>query len=143
VASVLVLGRQAADLVIEDAQVSRRHASVRPAGDALEVEDLGSKNGTWVNGGRIAGAVRVASGDRVRVGDSTFQVELDPASASADERPAGAALTEPTPALPFEPPPQRPDPRPGVATRRLTPTVLAFGTVIVTAIALVLYFAMR
>ena len=144
VASALVLGRQAADLVIEDTQVSRRHASVRPAGDALEVEDLGSKNGTWVNGARIAGPVRLAPGDRVRVGDTLFEVELDPASASVDERPAGAALTEPAPALsPFEPPRQRPDPRPGVATRRLTPTVLAFGTVIVTAIALMLYFAMR
>jgi pSer/pThr/pTyr-binding forkhead associated (FHA) protein len=143
VASVLVLGRQAADLVIEDAQVSRRHASVRPAGDALEVEDLGSKNGTWVNGGRIAGAVRLASGDRVRVGDTIVEVELAQASAAADERPAGPTLTEPAPALPFDPAPQRPGPRPGVATRRLTPTVLGFGTVIVTAIALVLYFAMR
>ena len=35
VASALVLGREAADLVIDDPQVSRRHAGVRPAGDAL------------------------------------------------------------------------------------------------------------
>jgi pSer/pThr/pTyr-binding forkhead associated (FHA) protein len=147
VASVLVLGRQAVDLVIEDAQVSRRHASVRPAGDALEVEDLGSKNGTWVNGARIAGAVRLAPGDRVRVGDTTFEVEATPAPApaAADERPAAATRTrpEPEPALPFDPPPQRPGRQPAVATRRLTPTVLAFGTVIATAIALVLYFALR
>ena len=144
VASVLVLGRQA-DLVIEDAQVSRRHASVRPAGDALEVEDLGSKNGTWVNGARIAGAVRLAPGDRVRVGDTTFEVEATsaPAPAPAEERPAAATRPEPEPALPFDPPPQRPGRQSAVATRRLTPTMLAFGTVIATAIALVLYFAMR
>jgi hypothetical protein len=38
---------------------------------------------------------------------------------------------------------QRPRRRPGIASRRLTPTLLSFGTVIVTAIALVRYFAMR
>jgi pSer/pThr/pTyr-binding forkhead associated (FHA) protein len=145
VASALVLGRQATDLVIQDAQVSRRHASVRPAGDALEVEDLGSRNGTWVNGARIAGAVRLAPGDRVRVGDTIFEVEAAPAPAPTDERPLPATVTEPAPApaVAFDPPPQRPGRPSGVATRRLTPTVLAFGTVIATAIALVLYFAMR
>ena len=55
VTSALVLGREGADLVIEDPQVSRRHASVRPAGDGLEIEDLGSLNGTWVNGARVTG----------------------------------------------------------------------------------------
>jgi pSer/pThr/pTyr-binding forkhead associated (FHA) protein len=147
VTSALVLGRQAADLVIEDPQVSRRHASVRPAGDALEVEDHGSLNGTWVNGARVDGTTRLAPGDRVRVGDTTFEVEATPAPApaAADERPAAATRTrpEPEPALPFDPPPQRPGRQPAVATRRLTPTVLAFGTVIATAIALVLYFALR
>jgi pSer/pThr/pTyr-binding forkhead associated (FHA) protein len=135
VASALVLGRQA-DLVVDDPQVSRRHAVVRPAGDALEVEDLGSLNGTWVNGARIDGPTRLAPGDRVRVGDSSFEVEGPPATEAA---PAPV----PAPARPLAPPPQRPRRRPGVASRRLTPTLLSFGTVIVTAIALVLYFAMR
>jgi hypothetical protein len=65
--------------------------------------------------------------------------------AQVEERPAGAAPPEPVPApgRPFDPAPQRPRRQPAVATRRLTPTVLAFGTVIATAIALVLYFAMR
>ncbi|HEX2372884.1 MAG TPA: FHA domain-containing protein [Actinomycetota bacterium] len=156
VTAALVLGRQAADLAIEDPQVSRRHASVRPADDALEVEDLGSKNGTWVNGARIAGPTRLVPGDRVRVGDTTFEIEATPAPAQVErpaaafpaqveERPAGAAPPEPVPApgRPFDPAPQRPRRQPAVATRRLTPTVLAFGTVIATAIALVLYFAMR
>jgi pSer/pThr/pTyr-binding forkhead associated (FHA) protein len=151
VTAVLVLGRQAADLVIDDPQVSRRHAGVRPAGDALEVEDLGSLNGTWVNGTRIDGPTRLAPGDRVRVGDTTFEVEgppVDAASAEAGEPPALAPATEaarapvPPPAAPFDPAPQRPR-RPGIASRRLTPTLLSFGTVIVTAVALVLYFAMR
>jgi len=140
VASALVLGRQAADLVIEDPQVSRRHASVRPAGDTLEVEDHGSRNGTWVNGARVDGTTRLAPGDRVRVGDTTFEVEgpaVRAAPTEASPRPA-------PPPLPFDPSPQRPPRRrSGVASRRLTPTLLSFGTVVVTAIALVWYFAMR
>ena len=150
VTSTLVLGRQAADLEIDDPQVSRRHAAVRLAGDAIEVEDLGSLNGTWVNGSRIDGPTRLAPGDRVRVGDTTFEVEGPPvpAAAGAGEPPAPAPATEaarapvPPPAAPFDPAPQRTR-RPGIASRRLTPTLLSFGTVIVTAVALVLYFAMR
>jgi predicted component of type VI protein secretion system len=151
VTETLVLGRQAADLVIDDPQVSRRHAALRPAGDALEVEDLGSRNGTWVNGTRIDGPTRLAPGDRVRVGDTTFEVEALPVAGApaGPEAPAPAAATEaaqapvPPPDRPFDPPPQRPHRPAGVASRRLTPTLLSFGTVIVTAIALVLYFAMR
>lgn len=140
VTSVLVLGRQAADLVIEDPQVSRRHASVRPAGDALEVEDHGSLNGTWVNGARVSGTVRLVPGDQVRLGDSTFEVEGAAVGAAPTETSVAPA---PPPPLPFDPPPQRPARRRGVASRRLTPTLLSFGAVIATAIALVVYFAMR
>jgi len=140
VTAELVLGRQA-DLVIEDPQVSRRHASVRPAGDALEVEDHGSRNGTWVNGARIAATTRLVPGDQVRLGDTTFEVEGTAVRAAPTQlRPDPVR----PPALPFDPPSQRPSRRrSGVATRRLTPTLLSFGTVIATAIALVLYFAMR
>jgi pSer/pThr/pTyr-binding forkhead associated (FHA) protein len=140
VTSVLVLGRQAVDLVIEDPLVSRRHASVRPAGDALEVEDHGSLNGTWVNGARVSGTARLVPGDQVRLGDTTFEVEGAAARAAPTE--AGPAPVPPPP-LPFDPPPQRPARRRGVASRRLTPTLLSFGAVVVTAVALVLYFAMR
>jgi pSer/pThr/pTyr-binding forkhead associated (FHA) protein len=140
VTAVLVLGRQAADLVIDDPQVSRRHASVRPAGDGLEVEDHGSLNGTWVNGARVSGVTRLASGDRVVLGDTTFEVEGATRAAATEASPR----LVPPPALPFDPSPQRPPRRrPGVASRRLTPTLLSFGTVSATAIALVLSFATR
>jgi pSer/pThr/pTyr-binding forkhead associated (FHA) protein len=143
VSSGLVLGREQADVVIDDPGVSRRHAVIRPVEDGLEIEDLDSLNGTWVNGRRIAGATRLAPGDRVTLGDSSFDVE--PQGARASPAPA-------TPAAPAAPPAARP---PGgfappamtrrrrVATRRLTPTVLSFGVVIVTAIVLLIYFARR
>jgi pSer/pThr/pTyr-binding forkhead associated (FHA) protein len=139
--SAMVLGRQAADLVIDDPQVSRRHASVRPAGDGLEVTDHGSRNGTWVNGARVGGPTRLAPGDRVRLGDTTFEVEGPAAGAAPTE---ASPQPAPPPALAFDPPSQRaPRRRRGVASRRLTPTLLSFGTVIATAIALVWYFATR
>src|ERR671922_1886053 len=78
----LVLGREeGADVVVDDPEMSRRHAALRPAGDAVEVEDMGSLNGTWVNGARIQGRVRLAPGDTVQLGAS--QLELVPAPASA------------------------------------------------------------
>ena len=107
VTSVLVLGREAADLVIEDPQVSRRHASVRPAGDGLEIEDLESLNGTWVNGARVTGTVRLALGDQVRVGDSFFEVEAEATAVRAAPTEAGQA---PAPA-----PPRRVQPTPATS----------------------------
>ncbi len=56
-------------LIIDADTVSRAHASLRrtPAG-ALEIRDLGSTNGTWVNGWRVERAV-LAPGDQVVLGD--------------------------------------------------------------------------
>jgi DNA-binding winged helix-turn-helix (wHTH) protein len=49
-------------------RVSRHHARVRVTSERLLVEDLGSRNGTWLNGGRITGTAELSSGDAVRVG---------------------------------------------------------------------------
>jgi FHA domain len=70
----LVIGRDNADLTIDDAEVSRRHAAVRLEGGQLEVEDLGSANGTFVNGSRIEGPVKVGGGAKIRVGRTEFEV---------------------------------------------------------------------
>jgi hypothetical protein len=55
------------DLVLDDRTVSRRHAELRREGDAWVLADLGSTNGTWVNGWRIREA-EVGVGDRVALG---------------------------------------------------------------------------
>jgi predicted component of type VI protein secretion system len=144
VGSGLVLGREQADVVIDDPGVSRRHAAIRPVEEGLEIEDLDSLNGTWVNGRRIAGATRLAPGDRVTLGDSSLEVELEVAPREPRVLPAVATPTPPQAAEPLGAfaPPAMPRRR-RVATRRLTPTVLSFGAVIVTAIALLIYFAGR
>jgi len=53
---------------VDSEKVSRMHAKVRRTGDAIEVEDLGSKNGTRVNGDKIEGARRLANGDELQIG---------------------------------------------------------------------------
>ena len=53
---------------LEDPQVSRRHAAVRPMERGIEVEDLGSANGTTVNGMPLAGRRRLRNGDIIQVG---------------------------------------------------------------------------
>src|SRR5215204_1030937 len=52
----LTLGREDVDVLMDAPMVSRRHAVVRPVDGGLEIDDLGSTNGTWVNGERIEAA---------------------------------------------------------------------------------------
>jgi pSer/pThr/pTyr-binding forkhead associated (FHA) protein len=94
----LVIGRQNADLTIDDAQVSRRHVAVRLEGGQLEVEDLGSANGTFVNGIRIEGPVKVGGGAKIRVGRTEFEVRgvLPPRGEKHDVTQAAAGpITDP------------------------------------------------
>jgi predicted component of type VI protein secretion system len=69
-------GREGCDVTINDHQVSRRHLLLRPVGDALHVEDLGSSNGTFVNGHRITQAVGAGGGDAIRIGTSELVVQV-------------------------------------------------------------------
>jgi pSer/pThr/pTyr-binding forkhead associated (FHA) protein len=58
-----------------DTFVSQVHARVFRQGDGYWVEDLGSTNGTLVNGRRVVGAVPVRRGDRVQVGRSVLELQ--------------------------------------------------------------------
>jgi DNA-binding response OmpR family regulator len=55
------------DIVVDDRWVSRTHARIRREGDQYVVVDLGSKNGTFVNGQRIVGPVALSDGDEIQV----------------------------------------------------------------------------
>jgi pSer/pThr/pTyr-binding forkhead associated (FHA) protein len=63
-----------ADFIVDAALVSRLHCRFTLAEDRLAVEDLGSTNGTFVNGEKINGAQVLAGGDRVKVGRVEFVV---------------------------------------------------------------------
>jgi hypothetical protein len=84
----LILGRQpeSADLVLDDPGVSRRHARVVGDRHGVVVEDLGSSNGTYVNGRRISGPVELGAGDELRVGATVVGVR--PAAASPRRAPS-------------------------------------------------------
>jgi DNA-binding winged helix-turn-helix (wHTH) protein len=68
-----VAGRDPSSSIwLDSPKVSRRHASFVVEGTTVTVEDLGSKNGTFVGGQRLAGCVRLKQGDQVRLGPFTF-----------------------------------------------------------------------
>ena len=72
------LGRsRECEIVIDDANVSRRHAELRPRGAAWVVSDLGSTNGTRVNGRQIHGPEVVRPGDEIEIGSSLITFELE------------------------------------------------------------------
>jgi hypothetical protein len=84
----VVLGRHGAtlgrsrdcEIVVDDANVSRRHAAVTPAAGSTHgwaVEDLGSTNGTKLNGRRLAEPTPLEPGDRIEVGTTEVRFELE------------------------------------------------------------------
>ena len=75
-------------IVIAESKVSRLHAQLNWVNDDWEVVDLGSSNGTFVNGERIERR-RIAPGDTIQIGDSTLRYELGAAEPAA----ADAAIT--------------------------------------------------
>jgi hypothetical protein len=61
------------DVVVQDAFVSRRHCAILVhAGEGCEVHDVASKNGTYLNGGKIARPTRLRAGDEIRMCDRQF-----------------------------------------------------------------------
>jgi Protein of unknown function (DUF3662)/FHA domain len=74
----VTLGRsRECDIVVEDANVSRRHAEVRPRGSVWMLSDLGSTNGTRLNGRTIHTPEVVQPGDEIEVGSSLITFELE------------------------------------------------------------------
>jgi DNA-binding winged helix-turn-helix (wHTH) protein len=74
-----ILGRDVHDGVsIESPSVSRRHARISVTPEHATIDDLGSKNGTYVHGERIATAVSLNDGDEVRVGSVVLQFRQPP-----------------------------------------------------------------
>src|SRR5262249_32945759 len=75
-------------IVVDDQQVSRRHAKLRLAQGVLSIEDLGSRNGTLINGRVLhSGIVRIAAGDVVEVGQCQIVVAMRSRSGAAVRSP--------------------------------------------------------
>jgi len=121
-----VIGRGEVDLVIEDPELSRRHAVVRPADGGVAVEDLGSRNGTWVNGRRIAGSVLLAETSTLRLGTSEIRIDVAPPGATVVREVARPGDTAARPGATVERPrvaPPPPQPAPAQAAAAQAPSV--------------------
>jgi pSer/pThr/pTyr-binding forkhead associated (FHA) protein/tRNA A-37 threonylcarbamoyl transferase component Bud32 len=96
----LIIGRTASGegRFADDLGLSRRHARIaRDSGGRLTVEDLGSANGTFVNGERLDARRVLKIGDSVRVGETMLQL-------TGTEEPAGRAREQPPAKRPAPPP---------------------------------------
>ncbi|MCX7681686.1 MAG: FHA domain-containing protein [Anaerolineae bacterium] len=90
---VVTLGRAPTnDIVINEPQVSRQHARILRQGNTLVIEDLGSTNGTFVNGMRLVGPHVLLSGDVIGLGDAVRFTYY------------AAGPAEPRTTIPIEPP---------------------------------------
>ena len=69
-------GRQA-DIVLSDPNISRQHAEIRPRGGSWVIADLGSTNGSQLNGRRIDGTEVLRSGDEIELGASVLTFTLE------------------------------------------------------------------
>lgn len=95
-----VLGRgRDCSIPTPDIACSRRHAKIIVGGgrDAIFVEDLESRNGTFVNGDRIRGRVKLGDNDRVRIGTTVYLVRT-----SDEPAPSGGSRMEETGTMGFE-----------------------------------------
>lgn len=74
--AITTIGRDVnSGIVVDDEFASARHATLAYRGRAWYVEDLGSTNGTFVNGSRVTGAAPIWFGDEIQVGQARFRLE--------------------------------------------------------------------
>ncbi|MBN1289728.1 MAG: FHA domain-containing protein [Actinobacteria bacterium] len=64
------------EIIIDDTYISNKHASIYESGGAYLVEDMGSTNGTYVNGRKISYPLELRPGDRIKIGKSVFEFKL-------------------------------------------------------------------
>jgi phosphoserine phosphatase RsbU/P len=72
---------------INDQRASRRHARIRRDGSQWQLEDLGSYNGTHINGRRIHGTTRLRHGDEIEIGSSRYRIDCSDDNLRATEFP--------------------------------------------------------
>jgi len=111
-----ILGRRVdADVVIDDVSVSRRHAQLIRRGDAWYVADIGSRNGTTLNGQPVTREVRLSDGDTLELGEACLTVQLrSPQATDGPPEPPAAVVPAPS----WQPRPSDPN----VQTAGATPT---------------------
>jgi len=154
------IGREGCDITIADPEMSRRQARLDREGDAVVIEDLGSTNGTFVNGERITAPRRLAEGDEVRFGETVWRLQAAagatrvaqavaaPQVSAAPRGDVPAPDLQPSVIRRIVPPasgpagfsPEEPTHARGSAATRLSATIAATVVVALTAFGVVLYY---
>ncbi len=157
-ALAFLIGREPGmDLVLAaDEEVSREHAALRALPDGrLEVEDLGSTNGTYVDGARLGEPVLLAGGESIRIGNTVLVVEAPTPGATRIAVPGATKVAPPPPTPMPSPAPVFAEPatgptltlsKPGQEPRRgrsSASMTVAAGLVIVCSIALVSFMTLN
>ena len=114
----LVIGRDASNsIAINDPEISRKHSRLSFQGGKYVIEDLGSTNGTFVNGQRLAGPVVLKPGDVVSLGEQIVLmydvISYDPGATIASPR--AARMVQQPPVQPVVPPVAQPSAAPAYA----------------------------
>jgi hypothetical protein len=125
----LTFGRNPdSSIVLTGGRASRRHAEINRAGADYVLSDLGSSNGTLVNGQRLTAPYRLQHGDTFEIGDDAFRFDA-PAPALDKTLVAAPAVLSAPPTVPADPPQPaaRPAPLPGAYAGALpnTPPIAA------------------
>lgn len=116
------------DIVIADAEVSRQHARINRTPGGYVFEDLGSTNGSFINGERLVAPRVLNQGDLIGLGENvtvTFEASGDGAPATVMG--SGQVAAPPQPAAPAPAPPPAQAPAPAVAPPPPAPAMEADG----------------
>ena len=77
-AAITIIGRRPdCDLCIPLKEISRRHCELELHGGALTLRDLGSSNGTYLNGQKIEQQAEIKAGDTIKIGPIMFSIQID------------------------------------------------------------------
>lgn len=97
-----VIGRGAeADIRLEDEMISRRHCEISWDGGKVTIRDLGSTNGTFVDGILLQGPMEIDSGNRLQIGKMILKIDFkNPSEKAFDRELFEAATTDPLTKIP-------------------------------------------
>ena len=131
----IVIGRDSSNgVVINDAEISRRHSRLTFQGGKYVLEDLGSTNGTFVNGQRLAGPVVLKSGDVVSFGEQIVlmydALSVDAGATAISSRKSASAPVVPPSAQVMPPPPSYSTPLVPAQKNNLTLIFIIVGALV-------------
>ena len=139
----LTIGRDSNNgVVINDSEISRKHARLTFQGGKYVLDDLGSTNGTFVNGQRLVGPVVLKAGDVISLGEQIVLVydalSVDAGATVISSRKGAPAPVAPAPAqVTAPPPPNYSTPMGGPKKTNLLPIMIGVGVLLLICVCVV------